>query len=273
MPWGHLPHPATVRRLGQSAGAHGPGAIPPDGKGSNNAGNRPSWKGRETPCRWHWRRRATTRPSSGASPRMSKPWSAGWNGTSWRWQTLAMVTGANFSTSSSTNWNSGSTLTPPKSAPSASPSSGNATGYRASSKVLDGKLAAIALRFDVSEHQVMAVCLLQRKPETSHTYWQHRSSQACSLSHLEGPDSLCLCYPKSPIFEPCRKRQQSFVRIGQSFGFSDFALSTPASKMAFAMPNWLNTAHPKKLIKSIGIRYSMHATNTIPTHSTIWSGK
>jgi len=69
LPWGHLPHTATVRRLDQSAGAHGPRAIPPDGKGSNNAGNRPSWKGRETPCRWHWRRHATTRPSSGASPR------------------------------------------------------------------------------------------------------------------------------------------------------------------------------------------------------------
>ncbi|MCX7108611.1 MAG: hypothetical protein NTX45_00515 [Proteobacteria bacterium] len=41
-------------------------------------------------------------------------------------------------------------------------------------KVLDGKLAAIAQRFDVPEYQVRAVCLLQRKPETSQAYWQRR---------------------------------------------------------------------------------------------------
>jgi hypothetical protein len=41
-------------------------------------------------------------------------------------------------------------------------------------KVLDGKLAAIAHRFDVPDYQVRAVCLLQRKPETSPAYWQRR---------------------------------------------------------------------------------------------------
>jgi hypothetical protein len=41
-------------------------------------------------------------------------------------------------------------------------------------EVLDGKLAAIAQRFDVPEYQVRAVCLLQRKPETSQAYWQRR---------------------------------------------------------------------------------------------------
>ncbi len=41
-------------------------------------------------------------------------------------------------------------------------------------KVLDGKLAAIAQRFDVPEYQVRAVCLLQRKPETSQAHWQRR---------------------------------------------------------------------------------------------------
>jgi len=41
-------------------------------------------------------------------------------------------------------------------------------------KVLDGKFAAIARRFDVPDYQVRAVCLLQRKPETSQAYWQRR---------------------------------------------------------------------------------------------------
>jgi hypothetical protein len=41
-------------------------------------------------------------------------------------------------------------------------------------KVLDGKLAEIAQRFQVPGYQVRAVCLLQRKPETSSTYWQRR---------------------------------------------------------------------------------------------------
>ena len=41
-------------------------------------------------------------------------------------------------------------------------------------EVLDGKLAAIAQRFDVPEYQVRAVCLLKRKPETSQAYWQRR---------------------------------------------------------------------------------------------------
>ncbi len=34
-------------------------------------------------------------------------------------------------------------------------------------EVLDGKLAAIAQRFDVTSYHVRAVCLLLRKPETS----------------------------------------------------------------------------------------------------------
>ena len=41
-------------------------------------------------------------------------------------------------------------------------------------EVLDGKLAAIAQRFDVPEYHVRAVCLLKRKPETSLAYWQRR---------------------------------------------------------------------------------------------------
>jgi hypothetical protein len=41
-------------------------------------------------------------------------------------------------------------------------------------KVLDGKLTQIAQRFQVPDFHVRAVCLLQRKPKTSLTYWQRR---------------------------------------------------------------------------------------------------
>lgn len=41
-------------------------------------------------------------------------------------------------------------------------------------RVLDAKLAEIAQRFQVPDYQVRAVCLLQRKPETSPAYWQRR---------------------------------------------------------------------------------------------------
>ncbi len=43
-------------------------------------------------------------------------------------------------------------------------------------RVLDGKLAAIAQRFQVPDYQVRAVCLLQRKLKTSVTYWQRRDN-------------------------------------------------------------------------------------------------
>ena len=41
-------------------------------------------------------------------------------------------------------------------------------------KVLDGKLTQIAQRFQVPDFHIRAVCLLQRKPKTSLTYWQRR---------------------------------------------------------------------------------------------------
>jgi len=41
--------------------------------------------------------------------------------------------------------------------------------------VLDGKLAAIAQRFDVTGYHARAVCLLLRKPETSDAYWQRHN--------------------------------------------------------------------------------------------------
>jgi len=41
-------------------------------------------------------------------------------------------------------------------------------------RVLDGKLAEIARRFQVPDFQVRAVCLLQRKPNTSQAYWHCR---------------------------------------------------------------------------------------------------
>jgi len=41
-------------------------------------------------------------------------------------------------------------------------------------RVLDDQLAEIAQRFQVPEYHVRAVCLLQRKPKTSGSYWQRR---------------------------------------------------------------------------------------------------
>jgi hypothetical protein len=41
-------------------------------------------------------------------------------------------------------------------------------------KVLDTKLAGIAQQFQVSDHLVRAICLLQRKSKTSQAYWQRR---------------------------------------------------------------------------------------------------
>jgi len=42
-------------------------------------------------------------------------------------------------------------------------------------KVLDTKLAEIAQRFQVPDYLVRAICLLQRNPKTSQTYWQRRN--------------------------------------------------------------------------------------------------
>jgi len=40
--------------------------------------------------------------------------------------------------------------------------------------VLDNKLAEIALRFQVPDYRVRAICLLQRKLKSSPAYWQRR---------------------------------------------------------------------------------------------------
>ena len=54
-----------ANRLGRMA----QGPYHPTAKGRTKQGTGQAGKAGKRPCRWHWRRHATTRPSSGASPR------------------------------------------------------------------------------------------------------------------------------------------------------------------------------------------------------------
>src|SRR5450759_678511 len=105
---------------------------------------------------------------------MSKPCSAGWNGTSWRWRDFVLRPAVNFSISSSPNWNIVNTLIPPEFVPCASLLRGNATSCLALPRCLTISSKKIAQRFQVPDYQVRALCLLQRKPKTSQAYWMGR---------------------------------------------------------------------------------------------------